>query len=84
MVPRLTSIMISFANEAFIDKVIDYSSVKLNLSMVLNGVLTNSEHKIVNDIFRASKYSGKHYDQNEVDLMVDLLLLTTPTILMYK
>ena len=78
MVPRLTSIMISFANEAFIDKVIDYSSAKLNLSMVLNGVLTNSEHKIVNDIFRASKYSGKHYDQNEVDLMVESAFINYP------
>ena len=57
--------MISFGNEAYIDKIVDYGTASVNLPLIINSVLTNSEHKQVNDIFRVTKYTGERYNQKK-------------------
>ena len=52
IVENITPSLIAFSNEAFIEKVIDYNTAKLNLSMTVEMIVNSQENKMVYDILK--------------------------------
>ena len=78
IVENITPSLIAFSNEAFIEKVIDYNTAKLNLSMTVEMIVNSQENKMVYDIFKASKLTSGEYSQKEVDIMVESAFTNFP------
>ena len=75
---KVTPSLLAFANDAYVDKVIDYATAKLNLSTQVEMLINNSGHKAILELIKATKSGGSQYSQKEIDILVESTYLNFP------
>ena len=68
---KVTPSLMAFATDAYIDKIIDYGTAKLNLSTQVEMLLNNSGHREILSLIKTVNADKSSYSQEEVDGMVE-------------
>ncbi len=75
---KITPSLLAFVNDAYVDKVIDYATAKLNLSTQIEMLINNAGHKAILDLIKATRSGGSRYSQKEIDILVENTYLNFP------
>ena len=69
-VDKITPGLMAFCNDAYVDKIIDFMTAKLNLSTQVEMLLSGKGHKAIVDLIKNTNIDKSSYSQEEIDSMV--------------